>query len=287
MPSHNKSLNTTAGGGLAKYGPAGWTAQGGVTAALLASIGYEADRSVLDGEYGYWAMAGSKRCKIEKMTEGLGSDWNLLRMLYKCFPAAGHFQSPLGAFAELVDEHGLQSEEIEHVSILNEGQGLLPRFRTGIGNHVDAQNSLEYGIAVIAHRIPRGPRWQHDEALSHPGVRALMAKVSVEAYVKAEQTRLQELEIEGRPYIDRRPCVVEVKARGREFRRESDYARWLSLSQPAFRATDNDLADKFRANATEALGPAKTECAIDKIMRLEQIGDVAEVLAELVRASPA
>ena len=71
------------------------------------------------------------------------------------------------------------------------------------------------------------------------------------------------------------------------FRRESDYARWLSLSQPTFRATDNDLADKFRANATEALGPAKTERAIDKVMRLEQIGDVAEVLAELVRASPA
>ena len=38
VPSHNKSLNTTAGGGLSKYGPAGWTAQGGVTAAMLASI---------------------------------------------------------------------------------------------------------------------------------------------------------------------------------------------------------------------------------------------------------
>ena len=282
VPSHNKSLNTTAGGGLSKYGPAGWTAQGGVTAAMLASIGYEADRSVLDGEYGYWAMAGSKDCKFEKITAGLGSEWNLLRVMYKAWPCCGLFQSPLGAFTDLVTEHGLRPEEIKRVSILNEAQGQLPRFRTTIGNHVDAQNNLAYSIAVVAHRIPPGPRWQSDDVMSLPGVRDLMGKVSVESYAKAEETRLQELNVEGRPYIDKRPCLVEVEARGRTFTKEADYAKWLSQSNPAYRATDADLVDKFRANATDALGAQKTDRAIDKIMNLDKLGSASLLMAELV-----
>jgi 2-methylcitrate dehydratase PrpD len=282
VPSHNKSLNTTAGGGLSKYGPAGWTAQGGVTSAMLASIGYEGDRSVLDGEYGYWAMAGSKDCRVKSITAGLGSDWNLLRVMYKRWPCCGLFQSPLGAFADLVEEHGLRPDEIEHVSILNEGQGQLPRFRTMIGNHVDAQNSLAYGIAVVAHGIPSGPRWQSDEVMNLPGVRALMGKVSVESYAKAERTRHQELTVEGRPYIDKRPCLIDVAARGTTFKKEADYAKWLSQSNPAYRATDADLVDKFRANATDALGAQKADRAIDKIMTLDQLGSASVLLAELV-----
>ncbi len=282
VPSHNKSLNTTAGGGLAKYGPAGWIAQGGVTAAALAGIGYEADRSVLDGAYGYWAMAGSRDCRLDGITTGLGSEWNLLRVMYKRWPACGLFQSPLGAFTELVAEHGLQPEEIEHISVLNEAQGQLPRFQTPVGNHVDAQNSLAYNLAVVAHGIPVGPRWQSDEVMNHPGVRALTGKVSVEPYARAEVTRRQEIDVEGRSYIDKRPCLVEVRARGRRFRKEADHAKWLSHSQPAYRATDADLIDKFRANAADALGADKCERAIDKLMNLDKLTSTSMLMAELV-----
>jgi 2-methylcitrate dehydratase PrpD len=282
VPSHNKSLTTTAGGGLAKYGPAGWTAQGGVTAAVLASMGYEADRSVLDGEYGYWAMAGSNTFKAEKVTERLGSEWYVLRVLYKCWPVCGHFQSPVGAFTELVNEHDLRPEEIERVLVLNEAQGLLPRFRTGVHNHIDAQNSLEFAIAVVAHRIRPGPRWQSDDVMTHTGIRDLASKVSIEAYARAEESRKQEIEVERLPYIEKRPCVVEVSARGKVFRKEVEYAKWLSNGNPAYRATDADLADKFRSNATATLGAERTERAIRKILGLEEIGKTSELMVDLV-----
>ena len=282
VPSHNKSLTTTAGGGMAKYGPAGWTAQAGVTAAMLASMGYEGDRSVLDGDYGYWAMAGSEQCRFERMTDGLGLDWRLLRVLYKSFPVAGHFQSPLGAFADLIGEQSLKPDEIEHVKVFNEAQGLLPRFKTGIRNHVDTQNSLEYGIAAVAHHMPPGPVWQSDLAMNHPGLKQLMGRVSIQSYPRSEQTRVQELEVEGLPYIDRRPCVVEVTARGRVYRREAEYGRWLSLSQSAFRATDADLAAKFCANVAGVLSPAKAQSAIDLIMGLDHVEDVNALMSALL-----
>jgi len=283
VPSHNKSLTTTAGGGLAKYGPAGWTAQAGVTAAVLASMGYEGDRSVLDGDYGYWAMAGSEQCRCERMTDGLGQDWRLLRVLYKSFPLAGHFQSPLGAFAELIDDHALQPHEIERVTVFNEAQGLLPRFKTPIRHHVDTQNSLEYGIAVLAHRLPPGPVWQSELAMNHPGVQQLMGRVAIQAFPRAEQTRVQELEVEKLPYIDRRPCVLEVTARGRVYRKEAEYGRWLSLSQSAFRATDADLAAKFRANVAAVLSPSRAQGAVDLIMGLDLVDDVNALMAALVQ----
>ena len=232
VPLHNKSLMTTGGGGLAKYGPAGWTAQGGVTAAVLASMGYEADRSVLDGEYGYWAMAGSKTFKPEMVTQRMGDEWYVLRVLYKCWPVCGHYQTPVGAFIELVDEHDLRPEEIERVLVLNEAQGLLPRFRTGVHNHINAQNSLEFAIAiaiaVAAHRVSPGPRWQSDDVMTHPGIRYLASKVSIEAYARAGESRKREIEVARLPYIEKRPCVVEVSARGQVFRKEAEYAKWLS-----------------------------------------------------------
>ena len=282
VPSHNKSLNTTAGGGLSKYGPAGWIAQGGLTAARLASLGYEADRSVLDGAYGYWAMAGSKDCQFERITAGLGEDWNVLRVLYKAWPSCGLFQSPLGAFTELIEAHGLKPEEIDRVSILNEAQGQLPRFQTEVNNHVDSQNNLAFNIAVVAHRIRPGARWQSDEVLGHPGIRALASKVSVEAYARAEETRKLELEVERLPYIDRRPCVVEVAARGKVLRQEAEHARWLSRRHTQFCASDADLADKFRSNVAEVLSPQQAERAIDKIMSLDRLASVSLPMADLV-----
>jgi 2-methylcitrate dehydratase PrpD len=151
-----------------------------------------------------------------------------------------------------------------------------------VNNHVDSQNSLAFNIAVVAHRIRPGARWQSDEVLNHPGIRALAAKVSVKAYAKAEETRKQELEVERLPYIDRRPCVVEVVARGKVLRKEADHARWLSHRNEKFRANDADLVDKFRSNVAETLSPQKTERAIDKIMNLDKIASVSLSMADLV-----
>ena len=283
VPSHNKFLNSPHGGGLAKYGPAGWTAQGGVTCALLASMGYEGDRTVLDGDYGFWAMVGSKNSDIGKIVNGLGETWNLRLAMYKRWPCSGHFQAPVGTFAKIVADNDLRPDEIEAVLIKNEGQSMLAKFTfRELRNHIDAQTNLPYHIAMIAHRIEGSPAWQADENMNNPTVRAFMNKVTVEAYDRAEETRYQELVVERRPYIDRRPCFVEVTARGKKFSEAGEYAYWLSTGNPAYRASDGDLANKFRRNAERTLPPAKIDRAIDRIMNLEKLGNSAELFEELV-----
>lgn len=41
---------------MTKYGPAGWSAQAGVTSALLAGMGYTGDTDLFEGEYGLLAV---------------------------------------------------------------------------------------------------------------------------------------------------------------------------------------------------------------------------------------
>jgi 2-methylcitrate dehydratase PrpD len=284
VPSHNSFLLTKKGGGLAKYGPAGWSAQGGVTTAMLASKGYAGDRVILDSHVGFAAMTGSQSFKPEKITDGLGELWNLKRVTYKCWPCCGLFQGPLGAFSKLVADHDLGPEEIESVLVRNESMTLVPRFRdNGIDHHVDMQFSIHYNLAMAAHRVPVGAGWQDERWLNHAGVRALMKKIVIEPFADAAAMRHQELVVGGKAYIERRPTWVQVKARGTTFTQTADYAKWLSTDNPEYRATDEDLAQKFRANSTATVGDAKVEQAIERIMNLERVEDLGELIDVLAR----
>ncbi|MFT9474812.1 MmgE/PrpD family protein [Streptomyces sp. Mo3] len=284
VPSHNKFLATPEGGGMAKYGPAGWTAQGGVTAAQLASMGYQGDRSVLDGDYGFSAMVGSQQFHPETITDSLGDRWNLLKVMYKRWPCAGNLQAPLGAFSKLIEDNHLSPRDIEAIEVRNEAFALQPRFQFGdLRHNVDTQTNLAYNISLAAHRIKISSAWQSSRYRDDPGVRELMRKVVIRDYGKAEEVRHRELVEEGREYIERRPCLVEIRAHGQKFIERAEYAYWLTSENDQYRASDDDLVEKFSANACESLSPAGIEAAVEKIMSLETlvcVSDLIDVLSE-------
>lgn len=74
---HTKYMNTPNNGAM-KFGAGGWTAQAGVTAVLPVQLGEAGDRSVLDGEYGFWVMNGSRSCDYEGVVANLVKDWKIL-----------------------------------------------------------------------------------------------------------------------------------------------------------------------------------------------------------------
>ena len=69
---HTKYMNTPNNGAM-KFGAGSWNAQAGVT-----ELGEAGDRSVLDGEYGFWAMNGSRFCDYKGMVANLVKDWKIL-----------------------------------------------------------------------------------------------------------------------------------------------------------------------------------------------------------------
>jgi 2-methylcitrate dehydratase PrpD len=70
---------------MTKYGPAGWAAQAGVTAALLAEMGFTGDTAIFEGKRGYWRYTGRLEWDPNHVSGNLGKKWNH-KITYKHYP---------------------------------------------------------------------------------------------------------------------------------------------------------------------------------------------------------
>ena len=280
VATHTKYLYTHELG-YAKYGPSGWMAQGAVTSAQLAELGYHGDTTFLEGEYGFSVQNGAESWQPEKLLGRLGRTWTMLNVGFKPYPTCGIFQSSLQVLKALLDMHDLRPEEIERIDFNVEPMGLLPSFIADEPkDHVEAAASAPYAVAVLCHRIKRGPGWQAQSVIDDPRIRAFMKKVRIGLNPRVEVLRHQDITVEGRPYPRHRPGSCAVTARGQVFEGASDFCPWLSID-PDWSASDADLASKFRENADSVLSLGKIEAAIETILALDQLGNVSALLATL------
>ena len=274
LATHTK-FNYTVEQGYAKYGPAGWMAQGAVTTALLADMGYHGDTTFLEGPYGFYVQNGAESWNPEKLSGGLGRDWMFLNVGYKPWPTCGIFQSSANVFHKLITELDLAPQEIEEVQMKVETIGTLPAYVSAEPmDHVEAASSAPYILAVIAHRIQRGPGMQAQSVIDDPKIRAFMKKVRVALNPRCEILRHQDITVEGRPYPRHRPGYIAVKARGQVFERTADFCDWMSID-PHYRASDEALAGKFRDNAHIVLSSARAEKVIDLILDLDKLDELS------------
>lgn len=280
LATHVK-YNHTIEVGYAKYGPSGWMAQGALTTALLTEMGHRGDTSFLDGPHGFAAQNGALDWEPDRIFADWGQDWVFLSLGYKKWPVNGMNQSSIDVFIDLIEEHGLQPDEIDEVTMSIEAFAGLPKYvNTTPNDHVEAASSGPYSLAVAAHRIPRGPQWQADGLWHDPKIRAFMAKVRHAVNPKSEPLRARDLEEERRHYLRHRPAHIRILARGRVFEGETDFAAWLSVD-PDHAPSDAELAQKFRENAAGRIAPDKVERAIEALWDLENCMDVAAVMTLL------
>lgn len=279
VPAHTKYMNTPNNGAM-KFGPAGFTAEAGLLAALLASKGELGDRSVLEGPYGFWAMNGSPECDFDSITKDMGKDFKIMQSKFKSLPCDGIYQTSLRLLYELCEKEDLKPEEIEYVMIKAEANMFCPQFMShDIESNVDASMSFPFCTAVAAFRIPIGPDWQKHETFENPEILDFMRnKTRFEVLPYAEECRRQEIEVEHKPYINRRPAVVEVSARGKIYESRGEYAKWLSSETPEFTATDADLITKFHGNVKGYMSEEKADKLVDMLMNLEKVASVKELV---------
>jgi 2-methylcitrate dehydratase PrpD len=274
LASHTK-FNYTIEQGYSKYGPSGWTAQGCVTAALLAEMGYHGDTTFLEGPYGFSVQIGADSWNPDALRHELGRRWQFLNVAYKPWPTCGIFQSSANVFVKLIDELALQPGDIDEILIKVETIGTLPAYvSTEPLDHVEAASSAPYILAVLAHRIPRGPGMQAQSVIDDPKIRAFMKKVRVELNPQCEVLRHRDITVEGRPYLRHRPGYIAITARGQTFERTADFCDWMSID-PEHRPSNDALAGKFRDNAQTVLGRANADKLIDLILRLETLDDLS------------
>ena len=141
----------------------GWTAASGVLAADLAGAGAVGLPNVLDGQAGFWAMAGSDRWRWPE-TVAEDAVPAVLRAGFKRFPACWHVQQYLTVLSRLLDEAG-PAAVVAGIDFA--GPHDLQKFGArSVDGMADVAFSLPTLGTLLARRIPIGADWVSGEALA-------------------------------------------------------------------------------------------------------------------------
>jgi len=105
---------------------AGWAAQSGLRAALMARAGFLGPRTVLDGTHGFYkAFAHPVSPRFEPLLEGLGSRYVTEDIAFKPY-ACGTMAQPFVDCAIALAESGVQADDIREI-VCEVGEGTVHR----------------------------------------------------------------------------------------------------------------------------------------------------------------
>lgn len=233
-------------GGTVKRLHCGWAAQSGVTAAELTRHGFTGPPTVLEGRFGFYQAFLGGYHREEEILSGLGERWAVPDIHFKPYPS-NHFTHTAIDAALAMREEGVDPDTIERITLgvaapvirtIGEPLALKQRPETGY----QAQFSGPFVVAAAL----RGGRGLglglddfSDEAARDPGLRDLMARVTVEADETCAEI-----------YPDEFPCILTLETTsGKRFRKEI----LANRGGPRWPLTDAEIAVKFRDNAARTL----------------------------------
>lgn len=243
----------------------GWMCMGATLAALSAQRGFGGGHGILDGERGFYVMAGSDRCDFERITRGLGDGWMIVDTDHKIYPGIARNHPPWVATRDLVAQHGIDPTAVERVVVRGMQVRLVDDFNPR--SAVDAQFSLPFAVVMALVREPLSARMFDDERLFNPFVRDLLARIVIEHDADADALYFEEQRLQ---YSVR----IELKSGG-AVEREIEFPR----DQPRF--GQRELEDKFRTLAGSLLPEAQVKQAIDLVARLDELDDLAPLVKAL------
>jgi 2-methylcitrate dehydratase PrpD len=105
---------------------AGWAAQSGLRAALMARGGFDGPRTVLEGQHGFYkAFAPSVRPDFEPLRRDLGRSWVMEHIAFKPYACGTMTQPFVDCAIELADQ-GVREDDIAEI-VCEVGEGTVHR----------------------------------------------------------------------------------------------------------------------------------------------------------------
>ncbi len=243
----------------------GFMCMGATLAALSAQRGFQGGYGVLDGERGFYVMAGSDRCDFERMTRGLGERWMIVDTEHKIYPSIARNHPPYFATRTLVDEHGVSADQVERIVVTGMQMPLVADFNPR--SAVDAQFSLPHAVVMAVTREPLGPHMYSDERLNDPLVRSLLARVELVHDTAADALFFNEQRLRYNVRVDLKNGTSLTK--DIEFPRDQPRLSWTELER------------KFRTLAGALLPDAQIDRAIALVGDLDKQADLGALTRAL------
>jgi 2-methylcitrate dehydratase PrpD len=269
------SFQANVDGALAVRVIQGWVAETGVTCARLAGRGITGPRNFLDGVYGYFHLFGRDRVGAAKVLSGLGTEYQVDKLVFKKYPSCGGTQSSTELILDLMREENLEAEDVEHVEIR-----IVPYlyrlvghpFELGSNPKVNAQFSVRYCVANALLR--KASTLAHFEvaAVGDPGVLRLVERIDAvaDAALDARSHSAADLRV--------------VTTSGREYLRQIDVA-------PGFPGNPLTKAEHVRRfwdclsfGGDPMFDVTRGEQIVHTVDHLQEKGDVRALIALLLPA---
>src|SRR5262245_43090260 len=255
---------------------AGLAARNGVLAAKLASNGFTANPSILEGARGFHESYSRESPYDLTVMESLGKSFELVEreIGFKAYPCGGLTHSAIDAVLEMRAEQDLSPEMIDDIHV-----GVTPHTHSKVLDKIpETSIQSKFSMGYILARAVVDGRVTLDtfteKAIRDTSVIRLAEKVHMEVDPELEE------DTEGS-----RPSKVTIRLRdGRTISGRVDYAKGTAKQWPM---TPQELKDKFINCARRALPDGVALEAAALIEQLETLDSVAPLCRLLVgSASP-
>lgn len=163
-------------GGMVKRLHLGRAAEGGVLAASLAREGFTGPETILEGKFGF-LQAFSRDADLERLTRGLGKEYEVLNICMKRFPCHINAQAPIQAVQELRDEHSFRAEDIEEIVIAGAERLVTHHNIPEPKDVLMGQYSVPFSVALSLCREAEDPSSFSEASLKAPEILSLSRRI--------------------------------------------------------------------------------------------------------------
>lgn len=250
---------------------AGKGAQAGVWSALMAQAGITAPANILEEPDAGFCRAYTDEYDLEKLTEGLGSEYRIMDTVFKVYAAGRTIHAPIEAAEHFKKRLGLDYQNIKEIEV-----HITPLLAERMSNanpteFVGAQLSIPFTVSLM---LVRGSAEFHDivEGLADQRIRNLCQKVRLVG--DPEFAKAAPLSWQGK--------VI--------FRMNDGKEHSVTIDKPKGEATNPlswaDIEERFRRNTALILKEDAINRIVDLVAHMEELEDISHLTDLLVSSSP-
>jgi 2-methylcitrate dehydratase PrpD len=253
-------------GGDTKRLHLGRASQLGLESALLARQDVRGPSTVLEGRSGYFT-AFSTSPRIEKLVDGLGTDWAIEPPSLKSYATHVTHQAVVDAIERFKGEHPLDPATITRV-VIRGAHRIMEERHTERAPHdvLGGQYSLPFTTAVALTRDLSNPLVYDEAAVRDPIVRDLARRIELDPRDDAGHAT---------PHFWPADVIIECAGRSHTLRTQAH------KGAPSNPFTWAEVCEKFQRYTSSIVEASRATALIGIIGHLEQVTDMADV-AELV-----
>ena len=247
----------------------GRAAQNGVSAALLAQGGYEADPDGLDGPWGFFEVFG-RGADAERILDKLGNPYSILEpgVSVKPYPCGSLTHPSMDAIRAIVMEHDLKPDDIREV-VLYAGKNILNPIRyTTAENELQAKFCMPFLLAAIVISRKAGVQEFTQAFVTSEEVRKLMQKIRTQF----------DPDIEAKGYDKMRSRVEVTLNNDSQIVRDADDRYRGGPGNPL---SDAELKEKFSDCAHSIVRDSTRDVVIKTVFELENVSNMDSLINQL------